>query len=644
MTTHVRFDKAVESALNGALTLDGMPIGTVSCVMKEDWSADAGVVGAVSYNVTFTQSEELKAWKAAYDAAQTPAVTDPVTTDPPDPAIGTHAVAVTVTDKNHTWIASASVGDDPATAAIVVPFADADGNPHRGLKAWFYADCVEIGANALTNAYDYINCVVGVTYDGQAVAIPPSSKADGTVDFWNGCRSPAIRYGKQVGWDASRIDWSLLMNYDRSNPPPAYDDSRADYTFNGRGMAIYDDMNATGERDGIGPFPEWDVRFILNPSDDSWAVVRRAADHEGGWRMVYVSDPDTGGIVDTGKYPDTGTMPQPQSSNWPDNALVPYGGSYDGDTLIPATLDRNGHPKQTSASPFVPNGQHLIRYGMLAAMITGTARDRDHAAFWANWPLLEINPAYTASGSVVLGTQRRFAWCLYSMFLASYVSSEPDYFTAQVARALDVANDYPKNPFGVWDTSCPSSHSGTVGEAAGYRGFGVHQIGYIAMVLDAVAHKLPDWQPLAQYIGTSAVQWFEKPYYPFFVPYKFLCRDPNNTLLTDFDEMVRLTLVNQGYTDAQVATILAATTADEVYAVIKEKSPTWGGEYVNGVCDINAGTAPDSSTAKGIAQVIGAANVGTPDIANALATIEALPQPPDYSGTRKYHIAPRAAA
>jgi hypothetical protein len=472
--------------------------------------------------------------------------------------------------------------------------------------------------------------------------VPSSSKPDGTVDFWNGCRSPAIRYGKQVGWDASKIDWTLLMNYDRSAKPPPYDDAKADYSFNGRGLAMYNDMNATGERPDIGPFPDWYVRFILNPCDETWAVVRRAEDHIGGWRMVYVSDPDTGGIVDINKYPGTCTMSQMSAHNLPNNALAAYGGSYDGDTLIPPSDSaKNRYSERVSASPFVPNGQHLIRYGALAAMITGTARDKDHAAFWANWPLLEINPAYTATGGVVLGAQRRFAWCLYSMFLASYVSSETAYFAAQVARQLEIANAYPKNPFGVWDTSCPSSHKGTVGEAAGYQGFGVHQIGYIAMVLDAVAHKLPDWQPLAQYIGGFAAQWFKRPYYPFMVPYKFLCRDSSGVLLTDFDEMVRLTLINQGYTDDQVATILAAMTADEVYAVIKAKSATWGGECVDGVCDLTAGTSPDSSTAKGIAQVIGAANVGTPDIATALATIQALPSPPDFSVEQKFHIVPR---
>jgi hypothetical protein len=274
-------------------------------------------------------------------------------------------------------------------------------------------------------------------------------------------------------------------------------------------------------------------------------------------------------------------------------------------------------------------------------MITGTARDRDHAAFWANWPLLEINPAYTATGGVVLGAQRRFAWCLYSMFLASYVSSRPDYFTAQVARQLEIANAYPKNAFGIWDTSCP--HKGR-GAAKGYRGFGCHQYGYMAMVLDAVAHKLPAWQPLAQYIGKFAVTWFSHPYYALFVPYTFVCHDPDGNLMTDWDEMVRLTLVTRRFTDDQVSAILAATTVDGVYTVIKARIPSWKGKFVNGISDIDAGTSASSSTAKGIAQVIGAYNCGTPGIGNAFSTNEALPTKPNYSANQKYHLVSRKAA
>jgi hypothetical protein len=560
---------------------------------------------------------------------------------------GRHLVVVSITDKDHTWTAQAQVGEDATVPAQVVPLADASGKRHRGLKAWFYADCVEIGANALTNAYDYINCKLAVTWDGQPVAVPSSSKPDGTVDFWNGCRSPAIRYGKQVGWDASKIDWTLLMNYDRSATPAPYDDSRVDYSFNGRGLATYNDMNATGERPDIGPFPDWYVRFILNPCDETWAVVRRAEDHIGGWRMVYVSDPDTGGIVDITKYPGTCTMPQETAHNLPNNALAAYGGSYDGDTLIPPSdADERKYSQRVSASPFVPNGQHLIRYGALAAMITGTARDKDHAAFWANWPLLEINPAYTATGGVVLGAQRRFAWCLYSMFLASYVSSETAYFTRQVARQLEIANAYPKNPFGIWDTSCP--HKGT-GAAKGYRGFGCHQLGYIAMVLDAVAHKLPEWRPLAQYIGKFAVTWFSHPFYPFFVPYNFICHDPNGHLMTDFREMVRLTLVTQHYSDAQIDRILEANTVEQVHEVIMQRHTVhgrtrWRGKIAGGVSDIiGPDRSPSASPAKGIAQVIGAYNCDTSGIQTAFSTIQALPTKPDYGANQKFHLVPRRA-
>ena len=116
-------------------------------------------------------------------------------TPTPAPKNGAHLVTVTVVDgANRTWFAQALVGDDPMIASKYLKLANANGVEHPGLTAWFYADCVEVGVTRIDCPYDYLNCRLSVTYDGADMPHAPSSKPDGTVDFWLGCRMPPIRY------------------------------------------------------------------------------------------------------------------------------------------------------------------------------------------------------------------------------------------------------------------------------------------------------------------------------------------------------------------------------------------------------------------------------------------------------------------
>jgi hypothetical protein len=70
----------------------------------------------------------------------------------------------------------------------------------------------------------------------------------------------------------------------------------------------------------------------------------------------------------------------------------------------------------------------------------------------------------------------------------------------------------------------------------------------------------------------------------------------------------------------------------------------WRGKIAGGVSDIiGPDRSPSASPAKGIAQVIGAYNCGTPGIQTAFSTIQALPTKPDYGANQKFHLVPRRA-
>lgn len=286
-------------------------------------------------------------------------------------------------------------------------------------------------------------------------------------------------------------------------------------------------------------------------------------------------------------------------------------------------------------------------YGLLSAMLTKTARDKDHASFWANYPLMEIGPTYTESGGVVHGAQRRFAWCLRNLFMASYVSADPDYFAAETARNLTIANALPQNPFGIIDTN--TGYAGT-GEAAGYHGMAEWMQNYLAMTLDAVSFKLPEWKPFAQYVAKLAMEWFKHPYTMLSTHYDLMCHDQNGNILTDFGQMVYYSLVDSqwgGWTDAAANALLAATTVQEAYDIVAAQYArvgyAWQGKCVNNVSDFHGAiTASDSYPASFIAAVIAAYNAGTPGSDTALKYVQALPTKPEYSKNQKYHLVPRS--
>jgi len=570
---------------------------------------------------------------------------------PSSPQGGAHIVVVTVTDgAGREWFAKARVGDDPTVAARYLKLVYKDGTEHRGLTAWFYADGVEVGVTRIDCPYDYVNCRLKVTYDGVEVPHAPSSKPDGTLDFWRGCRMPPIRYGKQVEWSATKIDRPLLPSYAWNETQAPFDDSKKDYTFNGMGCATMPGMGSGGERPDIGYMPQWNTAFLLNPSNETWAVVRRADDHCGVWRSVYFSDPDTGSILDrntAGKL--TSYLPPMQVHGWKNNDLVPYGGSYDGDKLIPPEVNARGWPRKVSASPYIPNGAHLTAYALLSAMITGTARDRDHASFWCNFPLFEINPLATAKEGVTSWAPRRFAWCIRNIFLGAYVSAHPSYFEAELNRELAIANPefIGANKYGIMAKYLGyRGPKGTV--AAGWKGVSTWQQYFVSMTMDAIGFKRPEWRPFAKYIAGLPMLFFTRPYATLGTVGTLYVRDPTGQLPGSWDDILLVSIIAYFKCDeSEAKAMIHVTSVEEAYKIARSmyarKGEKWIGRYEKEVCDLVGNPlSAQAYPADFAAAVVAAFNVGAPGSAAALRYIENLPTKPEYQLNQKYHLVPRS--
>lgn len=556
-----------------------------------------------------------------------------------------HLVVVTVMDgAGRTWSAQAHVGNNPKSAATYVKLVDATGHVHPGLTAWFYADGVEVGACRFDNAYDYVNCKLDVSYDDHPVTVPPSSKNDSTVDFWRGCRGPMIRYGIQAPTPTGEdVDWTLLPSYTKDKQSlydlahASYAGGPADFSYNGLGVASMTKMGAGGERADIGYMSQWNVGFIVNQTADDWAIVRKADDWAGNW-PIYYCDPATGKIIDRTVYPQANFMSPAQNSSYPDNPVVPYGGTYDGTALTPPP-----NLWRSSGCKFTPNGAHLTSFALLSAMLTKTARDKDHVSFWGNYPLMEIGPAYTESDGITHGAQRRFAWCLRNIFMAGYLSSYPTYFQNETARNLTIANALPKNAFGIVDTD--AGYKGT-GLAAGYRGIAPWMQNYLSMTLDAVSYKLPDWKPFAKYVAGLCLEWFNHPWVMMGTTYTLICKDPSGNLMTNFSQMLYYSLVGGNWTGEEIKALTSAASVQEAYnhvvAHYQKIGKPWPGKCVNNVSDfIQYDSSPSGYPAGFVAAVVAAHNAGA-DAKSALTYVQALPTKPEYTKNQKYHLVPRS--
>lgn len=194
---HTQEKEALEDASNRLLTLDGIALGTLAYTMVGTWTTkDGDVVTGPGYTVRFVPSAQLKAWKAAYDAAQ--AGGGPVNPPPPDPVpkagftVTVNGLVATITD------ASVNAADE------VWSFGDGIGSSNQGSAGAFQHAYTAAGTYTITQEVRYgahddtamqsvtvAAPVVDpqpafvVTADGLTVSIKDKSVLNGGSEAWD---------------------------------------------------------------------------------------------------------------------------------------------------------------------------------------------------------------------------------------------------------------------------------------------------------------------------------------------------------------------------------------------------------------------------------------------------------------------------
>lgn len=664
----------------GGGTYTGTP-PTLSGVANLAISASYGVRGQIKgkANIT-TTAGVLVPTPSSYVVPLAPNVETPTLT---------HKVHAAFTDgAGVTWTFDTYVGTDPTQPGIYGGFVNSAGKMHPGVVGKAYADGFDCGAMRMDNGCDYLGCTLQVTYDGTPQTIPYSTASGvqglkagtpsyiyltgSTVNFWCGCCLPTIRYGTQVNWSSANIDTSVMPAYATSAQQQPYNESPSNYTMNGYGCSTSINMNNPGERADIGYFGAWDVAFLSAPSDSTWAVVRRASDYSGNWAIHFLH-PETGRIIRITDFPSANYLPPAQQGGIKNNPIVPYIGSFYGNQFFSRTNNFDN-----SATPNVTSMEHPTGYAYLSAIVTRTARDLDHASFWANNSILGWNPKEYAVTYCQSGDPRAFAWNLRSVFLGAHYSSDTDYFMPQLTANRDfvlaqlnqtipvVGNMWAPNQYGllpyqanyVWEYD---SHEPTPPnpDLLNMAGVSVWQHSYVMQTLDAVAYKDSAWIPFVQYIGGFYVAMTNSYLAPLGTTYKCMILlngeiVPGATVLEGLAKIFNYSVMMNaatatalGTTQAQAdAMTNAGNTVTDTYNALVANNTTnnvpWLGECVNNVSDFMGGdpTAVFGYPSMWAMAVNAAANAGTPNAAAALSYVLNVPSPPNYT-SNKYHLGPR---
>lgn len=479
--------------------------------------------------------------------ARAPALSAPVSN------AGTHTVSVVATIGTTQWSATAVRGNDPAAAATFVVLTDGAGNAHPGLAAYFYDDCVDVGAVLASGRYDYAGALT-VTYDGATIFQQAS------VQFPRCCLNQTIRYGTQATWHA--VDRSLFPTYATpvtGTAVPCTDLTKYDFSYNGLGVATYAAMGTTGMRGDIAYAPTWDVPFVVQPSSDTFADVRKAADQSGAWPIYMVTD--TGAMLDVETYPNASFMAYAQAT-FAGNPIAMYGDTASWDT---------------SGTKAVPDNAHLTGYNIVAAAATGSARDKFHLSMWANYSLICSNATYRRQFGVWGHYQERAtAWSLRQLFVASCLCDPTGYFARQLDAQRVFGEAQVTNPLGMQATyvDLPLGN-GAVGIAP-------WEEDYTRLVLGVIAAKLPVWETLRARLASNLSLWLAAPQYQVARPYVAAVKDVNGAVFTTLTDVITNTFTggsNPIWSATDIATLVAPTvTVAEVSTLILKYQPAWLGK------------------------------------------------------------------
>ena len=206
------------------------------------------------------------------------------------------------------------------------------------------------------------NCYAGTTADlvGHFTIVAGGKTLfDGDLTIW--CYARTRPFWINAPAVNASADLSMFAPLGPASAQPSMYDAytKADNSPMGCGL-IYPSFGATGERPDLGPLPQWDSAWLVNPSAENAQVVRGQADACAVF-PAHVIDPKTNKMLLVTDYPQA---------------------SFNGTGKI-------GNPivTFTSATPYkMSQAQaHASMFAALASAIYGTEYDKEELALWANY-------------------------------------------------------------------------------------------------------------------------------------------------------------------------------------------------------------------------------------------------------------------
>lgn len=124
--------------------------------------------------------------------------------------------------------------------------------------------------------------------------------------------------------------------------------------------------------------------------------------------------------------------------------------------------------------------------------------------------------------------------------------------------------------------------------------------------------------------------------------------DDGVTLVPDVATYNKVTWLSNGFNDAEVTQLFAATAVQQVYDIVVANGvrlgKPWAGQCVNGVADFKDYLGSVTDYAAEMCMVVtDAYNAGVPGADTALKYVQALPTAMDFTRNRKFQRAPKAA-
>jgi hypothetical protein len=245
-------------------------------------------------------------------------------------------------------------------------------------------------------------------------------------------------------------------------------------------------MPETGGRGDIGPLPSWAALYLISQDARARRATFATGERAGSWSIHY-RDRTTGRPVSLDDHPNMTLLGNP-----PDTCDAKTGKCDSFPTC-------GGDCK----TPYTPDSAHQPSLAYLPYLLGGERYFLEELEFWANWNMLQANPAYRerARGLLHWDQPRGQAWSMRTLGELAYIAPDDDpmkaYFVARLANNLAWYNQqYPGNPkanaLGYLDTGSWLGDDGTM--APWMDDFFTWSTGHLVALGFEDARPLRDWK------------------------------------------------------------------------------------------------------------------------------------------------------